>query len=130
MIKTISNIEIDAQELIDFAQKNHDQFCNFSRENIGRFFVEHAANVIVRKNKKTNEINGFAVAVPIGEKEIEMVTTCLSDSYSHNRRDMYAFVKRLKSAGYKVTWKRETTGDNIFGIFSDINCVSQFAATG
>ncbi len=110
----------ELQELIDFAKKNHEQFKDFSDENIAKFFEVYAKTIIVRQNK-ADEITGFCVWLPNGEKKIEIVTICLSgDNRKNNIRDIRAFLYRWNSVQIKVTWKRTTTGSNIFGLLANI----------
>jgi hypothetical protein len=113
-------MEFDLKNLVDFARKNHEQFQDFSDENIEKFFELYAKTIIIRQDKTTEKINGFCVWLSAGEKVIEIITICLVDKPENNRRDIRAFLYRWKSAGYKVIWSRETTGNNVFGLLADI----------
>lgn len=110
-------MELELKELIDFAKKTK-KFSDFSDENMEAFFRKYANSIIVRQSK-AGRVNGFAFTLSKSEREIEVVTVCLTGSKKDNYRDMRAFLRRWKSIGLIVTWTKDDPTDNRFCTLSD-----------
>jgi len=119
----------DLKKLIEFAKKNHEQFRDFSYENIEKFFELYAKTTIIRQDRIGN-INGFCVCSPEKNNKIEVLNLCLIGDTAQNFRDIRNFLHRWEEQGIEVNWQHQNANSNVFGILADVYDSIDQAASG